>query len=424
MPEACLLAIGNEIVAGKIADTNSAHIAATLRGLGISVRRVSSVRDVREEIIAELEQNLSLAPLVITTGGLGPTSDDLTRNAIADYCELQLEQNASSLDRLKDYMNKRGRTLSENNLSQVMFPAGSTILENPVGTADSFITPVGNKQTRFQSAHVVSLPGVPTEMKRILDELVSPWITKTYPQRSFWNEIHLKCFGLSEADVGSKIDALDVSDEIEIAYRPSFPELLVSIRDKTREDTKRIEAIREQIVETLGPSFVYGLDPLDSIPKVIASLLSERGKTVALAESCTGGLISHMLVSLPGSSVFFRGAAVSYSNDAKQVFCNVKPALIKHFGAVSEEVACAMANGARDALGADYGVSVTGIAGPGGATEGKPVGTVWIGVAFPGGVQAQCYNFPWERNALRKYTATLALDVLRRKILNHPLTEN
>jgi nicotinamide-nucleotide amidase len=422
MPEACLLAIGNEIVSGKISDTNSAHIASTLSELGIIVRRVSSVRDVKEEIVAELNYDLSLAPLVITTGGLGPTSDDLTRYAVAECCGTELRENETSLDRLRSYIEKRGRSLSENNLSQAMFPEYSLVLENPIGTADAFITPLTSKVSGFEKSHIVSLPGVPSEMKRILGDRVSTWLTEAYDDLLPWNEIHLKCFGLSEADVGARIDALEITDKVDIAYRPSFPELLVSLRDTERLDQERLIAVRDSVIDALGRQFVYSLELDMSIPKVIAGLLLEQKQTLALAESCTGGLISHMLVSLPGSSAFFRGAAVSYSNDAKQIYCNVKPALIEHFGAVSEEVACSMANGARDSLGADYGLSVTGIAGPGGETDEKPVGSIWIGLAFPGGVQAFHFNFPWERNALRKYTSTLALDLLRRKLSNLPLS--
>lgn len=423
-PRVSLLAIGNELVHGKIIDTNSAAIAQAANAAGLCIRRVVLCGDSGPDILAELQTAISDSAVVITTGGLGPTSDDLTRETLADAAVVPLIQDEAALAKLIAWSEKRKRPLNENNKKQAFFPAGSERIVNPVGTADAFITTLHN--SAGQPVPVISLPGVPREMKTLLAEAVLPWITARYPAPPQAPSLAFRCFGLSESYLGSVIDGLHLPQSVEVAYRPQFPEILISLTHRGEEPlverTAALSDLRSKIGAAIGEEFIFTDSSADTMAEVVSDLLASRGITLAAGESCSGGLLAHRLVSLPGASSYFLGSAVTYSNDAKTVLLGVHEAQIQEYGAVSAEIAIEMARGARVRLGAEIAVSITGIAGPDGGSDAKPVGTFYLGLSTAAGDQAYHYLHVGERNAFRNYATTAALDLVRRKLLALPMT--
>lgn len=418
-PVVSILAIGDELISGKIADTNSAFLARELESRGLEVKRISSVGDEHEDICAELRSICARSELVVTTGGLGPTTDDLTRQAIAEVCELELREHAGARKKLEELLAARKRPVNENNLRQVILPVGAEVITNRIGTADAFVT---RARVGDRLVPIVSLPGVPRELHLIFEEELAPWLTKEFSsadRRSV--SVHFRCFGLSESHIGRQVESCQLPDRFDVAYRPMFPEVLVTItaRGTTSPDERKrdLDAHADRIANAIGPEFVVGREAEDTLPIVLSRLLAERGLTLAAAESCSGGILADMLVSVPGSSKCFASSVVSYSNDSKCAYLGVRPAILARYGAVSAEVAGEMARGARIRSGARLGVSITGIAGPDGGTEEKPVGTFFIGLADEDGEQSFHFFFPYERNMFRRYCAALALDLIRRKVL-------
>ena len=421
---AAILAIGHEVVARPEDETNSAFLAAGLAEIGWSVTQISLVPDNISQIAAELRHLSCSSSLIITTGGLGPTSDDLTREAVAEVLGAELELSEDSWKKLVENYERRGRPLHENSKRQSYFPKGATVISNPVGTADAFRTTGYGCMDRECS--IVCLPGVPHEMKYLMNSAIFPWLTEVFPPSITSCSSVLKCFGASESYIGSAVEACTVAENIHVAYRASFPVVTVSFTARgnaTREALRQhVQAASRNAKLAIGEEFVFGEDAGTTLGSVVGDLLSQRGLSLACAESCTGGLISDMLVSIPGASKYFLGSVVSYADLAKSVFLGVPRELLQRVGAVSAEVAQEMALGVRCRTGADIGVSVTGIAGPSGGTADKPIGTVWIGLSTEKGVEATSHLWPAERNRFRLYTAALALDVVRRKLLNYPLT--
>lgn len=423
-PRLSLLAIGNELVHGKIVDTNSAAIAQAADAAGLRIRRVVLCGDSGPEILAELKTAIADSSVVITTGGLGPTSDDLTRETLAEAAGVQLIENSEALAKLVAWSEKRKRPLNDNNKKQAFFPEGAERIINPVGTADAFITTLRDPSGR--AVPVISLPGVPREMKTLLAEAVLPWIAARYPAPPQSPAVTFRCFGLSESHLGSVIDGLKLPATIEVAYRPQFPEILISLTHRGNEPlverTAALSSLRTTVGAAIGEEFIFSESASETMPEVVSQLLAERGITLAAGESCSGGLLAHRLVSLPGASRYFLGSAVTYSNDAKTVLLGVHEAQVQEYGAVSAAVAIEMARGARVRLGAGIAVSVTGIAGPDGGSEEKPVGTFYVGLSTAAGDQAYHYLHVGERNAFRVYSTTAALDLVRRKLLALPMS--
>ncbi len=420
-----LVAIGNELTSGKIVDTNTPYLAAELRKLGLEVTGAALVRDVHEEIVAALARAAAVADLVLTTGGLGPTSDDLTRQAVAAAAGVPLEEHAGALKKLEELFAARKRPMNPNNLRQVQFPAGARIVLNRTGTADAFVTPLPVPGAA-KPVPVVSLPGIPRELEIIFAEELVPWLTKEFPAAEHVPaELILRGFGCSESYVGQQIEQCGLPPEIEVAYNPMFPEILLTFRHNGSEPRAArlaaLAALEPRIRHALGREFVLG-GREDSLPDLVAKLLVANGLTLAAAESCSGGMIADALVARPGASKFFSSSAVCYSNEAKSTYLGVRPALLSRYGAVSREIAIEMARGARHRTNADIAVSITGIAGPEGGTPEKPVGTFCIGLASADGEDAWQHFYPHERNMFRRYGAYLTLDLVRRKILGLPLT--
>jgi nicotinamide-nucleotide amidase len=413
--KAAILAIGDEIVGGLTTDTNSGWLAQELRAVGVETVGGFSVVDDEDEIIRALERALEDAELVITTGGLGPTDDDLTTGCVASVAGRELELHEPSLAAIEERFRARGIPMSETNRRQAMQPRGGAIIPNPNGTAPGVICPV----VRGGSLrHVATFPGVPHEMRTMARETLLPWIQARTPDRRFASRT-FSTFGLSESKLGELLHGVFTADEARVAYRAAFPRIQVrlTVVGTPGEDLEaRLDAHEQRVHERIG-HYVYAVGD-EGMEETVGRLLREQKLTLALAESCTGGLIGHRITDVPGSSDYFLMGVAVYSNAAKLKLLGVRQETLEAHGAVSMQTAGEMAEGARRAAGASIGLSTTGIAGPGGGTAEKPVGTVCIGLAWEGGVWSRRYDLGTRgREWIKGMTAQIALDRLRRHLL-------
>lgn len=410
-----LLSIGDEIVSGLTTDTNSGWLAERLRALGADPVSVLTVPDDEAAILRALRRALEDAEVVICTGGLGPTADDLTTACIARLAGMELFLDEPSLAAIRERFRIAGVEMTPNNRKQALFPEGSTIASNPIGTAPGFICPVGRQ-------HVIALPGVPREMRRIADETVLPWIAARTPEQRFASRV-FSTFGVSEGKLDELLVGVVAPEEARLAFRAAFPRVQVrlTVRGAPGEDLEgRLDELEVRVRERLGHA-VYAIGD-EGMEETVGRLLRDRGLTVAVAESCTGGLIGHRLTDVPGSSMYFLLGAVTYSNESKQEILGVRAETLRRFGAVSNETAEEMAAGVRRRAGADLGLATTGIAGPGGGTPEKPVGTVCIALAWEGGVWSRRYDVADRgRGWIKAMTAQIALDRVRRWLLGDPV---
>jgi len=408
-----ILATGDEILTGSVIDSNSAHIARKLEEAGVEVVRHGCVGDDVEAIATILKEISTRSDLAVITGGLGPTLDDITAEAVAKAAGVELVFNQKAMSCIEDFLRIQGRGVIASNKKQAMLPKGAECLVNSVGTAPGFVLRIGRCVFFF-------LPGVPSEMRRMLANGVLPWIDKLQKERSFSLVKTISTFGLAEAVVNERlVDLPERFPEIKLGLRARFPVIYVKlyVREKDKERAKiLLEKASESVLNKIG-EFAFSANG-KSMETVVGGLLRREKTTIALAESCTGGLISNLLTDVPGSSDYFLFSGVTYSNEAKIKLLGVSEATLKKYGAVHEETVKEMADGARRVAGATYGVSTSGIAGSGGGTEEKPVGTVCIGIASPDSVEAYRLNFPFnERLRNKMIFAITALDLLRRKLL-------
>lgn len=403
-----IITIGDEILIGQIVDTNSAWMGQQLNLLGIEVYQVTSVHDDRKHILkalAEAEQN---SDLVLITGGLGPTKDDITKKTLCEYFNTTLVFHPEVLEHVRSLLSSRNVVINKLNQDQALLPENCTVLHNSAGTASGMWFEQNN--TIF-----VSMPGVPFEMEAIMTEEVFPRLKKLGITQSIVHKTVLT-IGIPESMLAERLERWEDSlpEFVKLAYLPS--PMMVKLRlSGYGTDEAAIKAeIDKQVKEllTIIPEAVYGFDN-DNMGIALGRMLMAEGKTMATAESCTGGSIAQFITSNSGSSAYFKGGVVAYSNEIKSNLLGVPSELIKTVGAVSQEVAEAMALGAQKVLGVDYTVATTGIAGPDGGTDEKPVGTVWIAVAGPSGVSSKKYIFKHnrERNIIR--TTHTALNMLR-----------
>ncbi|MBI9083804.1 MAG: CinA family nicotinamide mononucleotide deamidase-related protein [Desulfobacterales bacterium] len=409
-----ILSTGEEIRCGAVVDTNAAHIARRLEEMGVAVRRHLCVGDGLDAISRALAEMGTRADLVVVTGGLGPTQDDRTAQAAAAAAGVACTMNTAALDAMEAFFNNRGRPMTDANRKQARLPQGADWLANPVGTAPGFRLTMGECRFYF-------LPGVPREMRRMLETAVLPDLEKRLGQpRSVGRTRTLVTFGLTESATGEQLDGFgSLFPDLGIGFQIRFPEILVRIHGRDgsadRLESRLDEAARwacdrlgERVVSLTGASMA----------EVVGGLLRGHGATLAMAESCTGGLMAHWLTEVPGSSDYFRFSGVVYANAAKTAVLGVPETILARFGAVSQETARTMAEGARRVAGTDWGLATTGIAGPGGGSAEKPVGTVCIGLAGPHGVDAFRHHFPFgDRDMNKRVFAVTALDRLRRSLL-------
>lgn len=407
-----IITIGDEILIGQIVDTNSAWMGQQLNLHGIEVYQVTSVHDDHDHIlkaIADAEKN---ADLVLITGGLGPTKDDITKKCLCEYFGTELVFHPEVLEHVRSLLSSRNVTINQLNRDQAMLPASCTVLHNSAGTASGMW--FERNGTIF-----ISMPGVPFEMEAIMSEEVFPRLVKLGIMQSIVHKTILT-LGLPESMLAEKIEEWEsaLPDFIKLAYLPSALMVRLRLSAYGTDQAKLKAEIDKQVKEllTIIPKYVFGFDD-DNLTLVIGRMLAKNSKTMAVAESCTGGNISHFITSNPGSSAYFKGAVVAYSNEIKHKLLNVPLEVINMYSAVSQQVAEAMATGVQKALNVDYSISTTGIAGPDGGTEEKPVGTVWIAVAGPSGVKSEKFIFRHnrERNIIR--STQTALNLLRTFIL-------
>lgn len=400
------LSIGDELLCGEVVDTNAGFIAARLYDVGARVRMHLTVGDDEARIVAALAELAAENDAVVVTGGLGPTPDDLTAAAAARAAGTQLELSAAALAHLARFEERISGALHPANRRQALIPAGSSPIPNPLGTACGFVLELG-------AARLFFLPGVPFEMERMLEDTVLPALAG--PGGGAGGRIVLKLFGVSEAAAAAELEGcIPAGSPVQLAYCVKFPEIHLILRCKAP-DRDLLEAAAAAVRERLG-SFVFA-EGEQTMDGVLASLLGESGLTLALAESCTGGMIAARVTARAGSSRYFLEGNVTYSNEAKTRMLGVPAELILAKGAVSAEVAVAMAQGARRAAGSDLALSVTGIAGPDGGSPEKPVGTVFMAVADASSCRVEKYNFQGDRDRVRSIACFTALDWLRKHLL-------
>ncbi len=414
-----IIAIGNELTSGRILNTTSHFAAGHLFSAGHELLAMSTVGDTPEEIGKALKQAISRAEFVVVTGGLGATSDDLTNEAVANALDRPTRLYPEILEKLKLHSRKDSSKKCESLEKLAWLPEGAKILNPDSRMAGYFLV--------HDDIPVFFLPGVPHEMEELLAERVIPILSKgsRVSARYVWQKVY-KVFGLTEIEINQALCDLEESDSrISIGYYPVYPDVHVSLTvvDDNFKDTEDFYRKTSAKIEALLGEFIYGSDA-DTMESVVGKLLKEKNKTLAVAESCSGGLIAHKITTVPGSSDYFLGGVVAYSNDLKEQFLGVERETLAQHGAVSGQTARAMAEGIRETTGADIAVSVTGIAGPSGGSDEKPVGTVYFGLAAEDKSFDFCHLFSGERWQVQEKTAQKALDYIRRKLLDKKLEEN
>jgi nicotinamide-nucleotide amidase len=406
-----IITIGDEILFGQIIDTNTQWIGTELTGIGVRTIRKTSVGDIKDDILSAFSEAGKRADIVIVTGGLGPTKDDITKHTFCEYFGSTLKMNEEALALVTAFFAKRGRAMTELNIQQAALPDNCTYVANLWGTAPGMW---------FEKDNVVyvSLPGVPYEMKNLMQFEILPRLKERFTLNVIQHK-SVRTVGIGESFLAEKIanweDALP--EHIKLAYLPHFGSVKLRLTG-TGSDADKLNSELHEQVELLLPiieEYVYGYD-LDELEAVIGAILVKNSATIGTAESCTGGFLAHRLTNIPGSSAYFEGSVVSYSNSVKVNVLGVSQDTIMKHGAVSEETAREMAEGARKLLNTTYALSTTGIAGPDGGTAEKPVGTVWIACATPSGTVTQLLQLANVRNINIETTSTHALNLLRKTI--------
>lgn len=409
---ATILSTGDELVRGRTADTNTSEIARALQAEGVTVRGAEIVGDDEAELVAAIGRACAASDIVVMSGGLGPTEDDCTRRAAAAASGRALERVPAIEEWLAARFRERGAPMAPSNLLQADRPAGAETLPNAHGTAPGFALTIGR-------AWFVALPGPPREMRNMLrDEMLPRLRAKLPPERRVIRTRTLETIGEREAAVGEKIaDLMARGRSPRVGTTAGRGVIRVVIHAEGSEDdvARAIAADEAEIRSRLG-HIVFGADG-ESLASVTAALLVAKRVRTAVAESCTGGMIAASLTDVPGVSAVFLGGVVAYANEVKVRELGVDPAVIERVGAVSAEVACAMASGVRERFGADLGLGITGIAGPGGGTPEKPVGTVHVAVDVQGVVTHRKLTLPGDRGLVREIAARSALDLVRRILL-------
>ncbi len=407
-----IITIGDEILIGQIVDTNSAWIAEQFNLNGIEIYQITSVHDDHQHILEAMKKAEEKVDLVVLTGGLGPTKDDITKNALCEYFNTKLVFHEPTFEHIKKRFTKFNIEINKLNRDQALVPEICTVLFNKIGTAPGMWF---EKNDTF----FVSMPGVPFEMKYLVEYQVLPRLRESGKTQAIYHKTVLTQ-GVPESMLAIKIEKWEdaLPQNIKLAYLPNPMSVrlrLSAIGIDIDELKKQVEAEVEKLQQII-PDDIYGFDN-ETMSEVIGRFLKQKGKTLSVAESCTGGYISHLITSIPGSSEYYSGSVTAYSNNVKISALGVKEESLAEFGAVSEQVAKEMALGVKKALQTDYAISTTGIAGPDGGTQEKPVGTVWIAVAGENKTFATKFVFgnDRERNIIR--SSQTALQLLRRIIL-------
>jgi nicotinamide-nucleotide amidase len=406
--------VGNELVSGEIPDANAFFMANDLAERGFQVTRISMVGDQESQIQSALLLSCDRAEAVIVSGGLGPTSDDLTTAAAAKAFGKSLILHEEILQQIRERFSRGGMEMPGTNEKQAVFPASAEIIPNPMGTAPGFCL-------RFKGKTIFFLPGIPRELQHLFRETVLPQLEKQRKGKVYYRARTLKVFGLTESDIAARLQGLRAEHfSATLAYLPRYPEnhVKVIVQGPDEKQVEKNLAEMERVIREKLEGRVFGVDQ-ETLEEVVGRLLKERRATLAVAESCTGGLVAHRMTNIPGSSEYFERGVVAYSNQAKTELLQVPESLIAQRGAVSAPVAEIMAEGVRHLSRATLGLGITGISGPTGGSAEKPVGTVFIALAGPDGTVSRRYQFWGERDQVKMVAAQTAMEWVRRYFLSN-----
>jgi nicotinamide-nucleotide amidase len=409
-----IIAIGDELLYGQIMDTNSHWISQELDAVGVRVVRKTTVGDNRTDILTAFEEASKRANLILITGGLGPTQDDLTKPLLAEYFGCEIVEVPEAVAAVSAYFTRRGREMTRLNILQGHLPTCCTYVPNEVGTAPGM-------WFEQKGCYWMSMPGVPHEMKKLVKDFVLPKLSQVFDLPVIYHKL-IKTAGIGESWLADLIKDWEnaLPSHIRLAYLPSLGHVKLRLT-AFGEDKKVLAAAVEQQIQNVLPlisSYVYGYNE-ETLETAIGKLLKNSGKTLALAESCSGGYISHLITTVPGSSNYLRGTVVPYHNDLKEQILGVSSATLAQHGAVSEETVQEMAIGVKKLFGADFALASSGIAGPDGGTPDKPVGTVWIACAGPDFVEAKLLQLTQDRMINIQLTGVAVLNLLRICFLKH-----
>ncbi len=406
-----LVTTGSELLLGQIVNTNAAYMAQELNRMGVDVCFQTTVGDNRARMKEVLAHALTRADLVITSGGLGPTRGDITKEVSAEVMGRTMALDEECVTRLKAHFARVGREMTENNLRQAMIPEGAHIFVNHAGTAPGVAIEKDGKM-------LVNLPGPPSEMKDMFQRSLAPFLVEKYGISSIVYSRVLHTYGIGESMLETKIDDLILAQKnptLALLVRPTGVIIRITAKAENEAAAEKLIAPVEKEIRGRLDSFIYGADD-EKMEEIVGKELLEKKLTVATAESCTGGLVANRLTDVAGSSGYVKGGIVSYTDEVKENTLGVPCEILAEYGAVSELTARAMAEGARRALGADVAVSTTGLAGPGGGTEGTPVGTVFIAVSGVNGTVAEKHSFTGTRGQVKFRASQAALSLLRKYI--------
>ncbi len=402
LPSVELVVIGDELLAGRVVDTNSNFVCGQLAGLGLEPKRISTVGDDECKIRQAVEQAVARAGLVFVLGGMGPTPDDRTLEAVTGLAGRRLVLNKKVLRRIEKLFKSQGRRVPALARRQALVPQGAKVLDNPVGMVPGMVL-------EHQGAAVVLLPGVPIELKTVFTQGIRPFLEERF-RFAKPNLIRVRTFGIPEAVIASKTrPLLKAHPDIQLAFYPAITGVDLVVRASGR---RKPASFQKELLELLGDA-VYEVGDRE-IEEVVGQLLRKKQLTLALAESCTGGLVGDRITNVPGSSDYYVGGVMAYSNDMKMHLLGVKKKTLERYGAVSSRTVREMVTGVCIQFDADVGIAVSGIAGPGGATPGKPVGLVYVGVALRDKVIAERHVFTGNRRMVKERAAMAALDLCRR----------
>lgn len=413
-PNVQLLLTGNELMTGDIVDSNSAMIAQQLKELGLEISRKVTIADDLKLLVNEINQLAKHADILIINGGLGPTVDDLTAQALAKATNVELVEHPIALEHLTIWCKKLGAKLNAPNLKQAILPQGCTIIPNDQGSA------VGFKMNHLD-CNIYCTPGVPKELKVMLTKQISPDIAKKLPNELIADVTRLQVFGLGESTLQKIVDEKlpDWPKNIELGFRAGMPLLEVKLTTTNQESHNQKHIWQEKLINVLGDHLIAQINnkPL-SLAKHVLLKLADDNLKITTAESCTGGLIASMLTREAGASICFEAGFVTYGNSMKIKLLGISEQLLNKYGAVSHEVVIAMAQGALESSSADLAIAVSGIAGPDGGSDDKPVGTVWIAWGSKENLKSVCLLMPLPREYFQKYVASIGLDLIRRELID------
>lgn len=411
--KAVIITIGDEILIGQTIDTNSAWIGSELSKSGFDIFRIISIHDRREDILYTLNEVSGKADVIIITGGLGPTSDDITKTVLCEFFNTRLVENREVLFMITEMLARRNNPMNDNNRRQAEVPESCKVLYNARGTAPGM-------WFEKDASIFVSIPGVPYEMKYLMAEHIMPELNKRFTSQVIIHR-NIMTYGTFEAKLAEILTDFEkgLPENIRMAYLPSSGVIKLRLTGTGKDYNILQNQLSDKVAEMYGiiPEFIYGENE-DSLEKVIGDLLIGKGQTISTAESCTGGEIAHLLTSISGSSAYFKGSVIAYANSVKSDLLNIPEDLLSEKGAVSEEVVALMSEQARLLLKTDYCIATSGVAGPNGGTEVKPVGTLWMAVSSKKGVLTEKRVFGTDRPANIKRFSLAALNMLRKQIIN------